>query len=257
MLNQVFKQTNMMALKSRMLSRTTNPFGVSARQFSQVIGGQEGSTVSNSYEYNLFIHCRELHLLVITLLLTTSMMLSLSVLEELVSELLSVSQRLDSKLLVFQSFSQPDPTQLPLKEESMPLWVICIMMTGDGIFMTPSREVTGSEIKMLFNICAEKLQKLSSNSSHMVCHSQEPRKARSIKELSEVNLKIMERAVRLIDAALSQTELAIVCSILFLEEPLVTIAFSSSNISVWILLWKTVSAEVSWLTTWLTVPSTE
>lgn len=47
MLNQVFKQTNMMALKSRMLSRSGgNPFGVSARQFSQVIGGKEGSTVS-------------------------------------------------------------------------------------------------------------------------------------------------------------------------------------------------------------------
>ena len=55
MLNQVFKQSNMMALKSRMLSRTTNPFGVSARQFSQVIGGQEGSIVSNSLKYIVII----------------------------------------------------------------------------------------------------------------------------------------------------------------------------------------------------------
>jgi hypothetical protein len=47
MLNSVFKQRNMMALKSRMLSNSGgNPLGVSARQFSQIIGGQEGSTVS-------------------------------------------------------------------------------------------------------------------------------------------------------------------------------------------------------------------
>jgi len=40
--------SKMVTLKTRMLSRSgANPVGTTARQFSQVIGGQEGSTVSN------------------------------------------------------------------------------------------------------------------------------------------------------------------------------------------------------------------
>ena len=68
----------------------------------------------------------------------------------------------------------------------------------------------------------------------MVCLSLELRRVRSTKEHSVVNLKISEKEVKLIDAALLQTELVIACSILSLEELLVTIAFSSLSISVWI-----------------------
>ena len=47
MLNKVLNQRNMMSLKSKMLSRAGgNPGGISARGFSQILGGQEGSTVS-------------------------------------------------------------------------------------------------------------------------------------------------------------------------------------------------------------------
>ena len=47
MLNKVFNQKNMMSLKSRMISRAGgNPIGISARNFSSVFGGAEGSTVS-------------------------------------------------------------------------------------------------------------------------------------------------------------------------------------------------------------------
>ena len=72
---------------------------------------------------------------------------SLLVLEEQDLELPSVFPRLGSKLLAFPSSFQPDLTQLLLKVESTLLWETCIMMTGGGIFMTPSREVTGSVIK--------------------------------------------------------------------------------------------------------------
>jgi hypothetical protein len=137
MLNSVFKQRNMMALKSRMLSSAAgNPLGVSARQFSQVFGGQEGSTVS--YKSALFhIYYREHLLLVITLLLTTSMTQSSLVLEEQDLELLSVYLKLDSRLLAFPSCSQLDLIQLLLRVELTPLWVTCMRMTGDGIFMIP------------------------------------------------------------------------------------------------------------------------
>jgi hypothetical protein len=52
----------------------------------------------------------------------------------------------------------------------------------------------------------------------MVCHFQELKKERSIKELSEVNLKIMVKTDKPTDAALSLIELDIVCSIPFSEE---------------------------------------
>ena len=48
MLNKVFNQKSMLSLKSKMLSRTgANPVPISARKFSQVIGGSEGSTGSS------------------------------------------------------------------------------------------------------------------------------------------------------------------------------------------------------------------
>jgi len=48
MLNKVFNQKSMLSLKSKMLSRTgANPLPISARKFSQVIGGTEGSTGSS------------------------------------------------------------------------------------------------------------------------------------------------------------------------------------------------------------------
>lgn len=65
----------------------------------------------------------------------------------------------------------------------------------------------------------------------MVCHSQEHLRERFIKELSEDSLKISVREVKPIDAAQLPIELVIVCSIHFLEEPLVTIVFSSLNTS--------------------------
>jgi len=78
--------------------------------------------------------------------------------------------------------------------------------------------VTGSVIKMPFNTCAEKLQKLFLSSSLTVCHSLELRKERSIKEPSVVKLKTTVKVDKLIDAALLLIELDIVCSILFSEE---------------------------------------
>ena len=77
---------------------------------------------------------------------------SLLVLEEQDLELLSVYLKLDSRLLAFQSYSQLDLILLPLRVVLTPLWVTCMRMTGDGIFMIPSRVVIGLEIKMLFNI---------------------------------------------------------------------------------------------------------
>ena len=67
----------------------------------------------------------------------------------------------------------------------------------------------------------------------MVCHSQELKRVRFIKEPSEDNPKTTERVVRLTDAALSLTEPVIVCFIPYLEELLDTIASSSSNTSQW------------------------
>jgi len=84
--------------------------------------------------------------------------------------------------------------------------------------MIPSKEVTGLVIKMLFNTCVEKLQKLFLSLSHMVCHSLELKKERFIKEHSEDNLEISVKMDKPTDAALSQTELDIVCSILYSEE---------------------------------------
>ena len=69
-----------------------------------------------------------------------------------VLELLSDYPKLASRLLVSQSFSQLDHILLLLKVElTLPLET-CIMMTGDGTSMIQSKEVTGLEIKMLFNI---------------------------------------------------------------------------------------------------------
>ena len=76
-----------------------------------------------------------------------SMMPSLLALEVPVSELLSVFPRQVSKLLVFLSFSQLDLTPLPPKVELMQLLETCIMMTGDGISMIPSRVPIGSVIR--------------------------------------------------------------------------------------------------------------
>jgi hypothetical protein len=65
------------------------------------------------------------------------MTLSLLVPEEQDLELLSVFLKLDSRLLAFLSCSQQDLTPLLLKVVLTPLWVICMRMTGDGIFMIP------------------------------------------------------------------------------------------------------------------------
>lgn len=67
-------------------------------------------------------------------------------------ELPLVSLRLDLRQLVSQNCSQLDHIPLQLKEESTLHLEICIMMTGDGIFMIQSKEVTGLEIKMQSNI---------------------------------------------------------------------------------------------------------
>ena len=74
MLNKVFNQKNMMSLKSRMISRAGgNPIGISARNFSSVFGGAEGSTVSIKKILIInFYFFRAHHLSVITLLLITS-----------------------------------------------------------------------------------------------------------------------------------------------------------------------------------------
>ena len=49
MFSKMMNSRSMNSLKTKMLSRAGgNPAGISARQFSQVIGGQEGSTVSYS-----------------------------------------------------------------------------------------------------------------------------------------------------------------------------------------------------------------
>ena len=69
-----------------------------------------------------------------------------------VSEPPSDYLKLASRLLVFLSFSQLDPTPSPPKVVLMLLLVTCIMMIGDGTSMIQSREVTGLEIRMLFNI---------------------------------------------------------------------------------------------------------
>ena len=78
-----------------------------------------------------------------------SMTQLLLVLEELVSEPPSVSQKLDSEPLVSQNCSQQGPTLLLLKEVLMLHLVICTMMTGDGISMILSKVVIGSETKTL------------------------------------------------------------------------------------------------------------
>ena len=49
MLSKMMNTSKMSALKTRMISRSgANPAGTTARKFSQIIGGQEGSTVSYS-----------------------------------------------------------------------------------------------------------------------------------------------------------------------------------------------------------------
>jgi hypothetical protein len=68
-----------------------------------------------------------------------------------VSELLSDYPKPVSRLLVFLSFSQPDLTLLLLKVVLMLLSETCMVMIGDGTSMIQSREVTGLEIKTLFN----------------------------------------------------------------------------------------------------------
>jgi len=84
--------------------------------------------------------------------LIMNMMLLSSAQEVLDLERHSVSRKLGSGLLVFQSCSQPDLTLLLPKEVLMLLLEICIRMTGGGISMTLSKVVIGLEIKMPFII---------------------------------------------------------------------------------------------------------
>ena len=152
MFSKMMNSRNMNSLKTRMLSRAGgNPVGISARQFSQVIGGQEGSTVSYSC-LNLFRVCRGPHLLAITPSSTTSTTPSSLALVVQVSELLSVSPKLASRQLVSPSSSQQGLTPLLLRVVSTQPSATCIMTIGDGISMTPSKAVIGSEIRMPFSI---------------------------------------------------------------------------------------------------------
>jgi len=82
-----------------------------------------------------------------TLSLITSTTPSLLALEVPVLEQPLVFPRQVSKLLVFLSFSQPDLTPLQLKVESTQHSETCILTTGDGIFMIPSKVAIGSEIR--------------------------------------------------------------------------------------------------------------
>jgi succinate dehydrogenase/fumarate reductase flavoprotein subunit len=57
---------------------------------------------------------------------------------------------------------------------------------------TPLKEVIGLAIKMLFIICVNKHHKQFCNFNHMVCHFQEQRKEKYIKEPSVVSQDIKE-----------------------------------------------------------------
>ena len=47
----MMNSSKMSSLKTRMVSRSgANPAGTTARKFSQILGGQEGSTVSYSFQ---------------------------------------------------------------------------------------------------------------------------------------------------------------------------------------------------------------
>jgi hypothetical protein len=51
MLSKMMNSSKMTSLKTRMISRSgANPAGTTARKFSQVIGGQEGSQVSYPFQ---------------------------------------------------------------------------------------------------------------------------------------------------------------------------------------------------------------
>ena len=86
-----------------------------------------------------------------------------SVPEEQASEPLSVWSSKDLRLHAFQNFSQQDHILLLLKEVLMLPSETCMRMIGDGTLTIPSKEVTGSVIKMRFIICAGKHLKLSLN----------------------------------------------------------------------------------------------
>ena len=182
--------------------------------------------------------------LAITLSLITNMTQLLSEQEVLDSELPSVCLKQDIRQPVFQSCSQPDHILWPLKEVSMLHSEICIRTTGDGISMIQSREVTGLVTKMPFNIWPEKLLRPFLSWNHTACHFQEQKKAKSTREHSVVNRKILAKVVKPTDAVQLPIELDIVCSTHFSEEPLAMIAFSSLNILPLISLWTTESAKV-------------
>lgn len=104
------------------------------------------------------------------------------------------------------------------------------MMIGDGTLMILLKVATGWEIKMLFTICAEKPHKLSLSSNLTECLSQEQNKARSIKELSVVNLSNTAKS-KLIEPVQWQIELVMLCYIPCLVDLSLTIALSSLNTS--------------------------
>ena len=95
------------------------------------------------------------------------------------------------------------------------------------------------------------------SSSLMVCPSAEQRKAKFIREPLEVSQETGVPEAKPIVAALSPTGQDTLCFTLSSVEHSVTTASSSLSTSLLISLWRTVSAEVSWLTTWPMVPSTE
>lgn len=74
----------------------------------------------------------------------------------------------------------------------MLLWEICTLTIGDGTPTIQLRAATGLEIKMLSIICVNRHLKQFCNYNHTDCHSQEPNKERSIKELLEDSRDNME-----------------------------------------------------------------
>lgn len=51
MLSKMMNSSKMSSLKTRIISRSgANPAGTTARKFSQILGGKEGSTVSYSFQ---------------------------------------------------------------------------------------------------------------------------------------------------------------------------------------------------------------
>lgn len=125
-------------------------------------------------------------------------------------------------------------------------------MTGDGTLMTPSREVTGSVIRMLSTTCARKHLRPFWNLNHTVFLSQEQRRVKFTRGPSvdnpenTVKVTLIDIQSRHTELVLWLTELVMPCCIPYSVDPSHTTVPSSSNISLLTSLWTTmVSAEES------------